>query len=470
MELQHSSTLEKLNDLAQRALEINKTTNAQMEISLTNGFERSIEVRANSIAGVQQQTKTKVTVRVYLGKKLGVATATSLSPQSIEETVRTAHELAKLAPEDDKFVSLPEPSSRKPAKIKGLYDEALATMDPSTVVETMEDLIQGAKETHQQANTRSRLNINLSEKVIANSLGILTETMTTSLNTFAFVSIPLSPQNVGVGSEFYVDRQWPKDFSFHDLGKTAAEKATKMLGAKIGPSKKLPVILDERATFQTLAQIFGFGVNGYTVMTGISYFADKIGAQLANEELTLWDDPHVDAGASSTAFDYEGVPTTKVNILEKGVLQSYVTDSYTAQALGLENTGNAGPGMRSSIPRPKIHQLQIASGNVSKDELYEDLKEGIILESGVGPAGGSPQISSQINRGFYVENGEIQYPLKNTMLGSSVYEFLSGITGISKELRKEFGHQAPTIMVKEVSIAGAGKKKNSGPTIVMRAD
>ncbi len=470
MELQQSSTLEKLTELANRAFSINNGTNAQMEISLTNGFERSIEVRANSISGVQQQTKTKVTIRVYLGKKLGVATATSLSPQSIEETVKTAHELAKLSPEDDKFVSLPEPITKQPASIKGLYDESLAHMDPSAVVETLRDLIQGAKEVHERANARCRFNINLTEKVVANSLGIMTQTATTSLNTFAFVSIPMSPQNVGVGADFYVDRKWPKEFSFHELGKTAAEKAIKMLGAKVGPSKKLPVILDERATFQTMSQIFGFGVNGYTVMTGTSYFADKIGEQLANDELSLWDDPHIEGGASSTPFDFEGVPTSKVNILEKGILQSYVTDSYTANALGLENTGNAGPGMRSSIPKPRIHQLQIREGSHSKEEMYEDLKEGVIVESGIRPAGGSPQISSQINRGFYVKNGKIQYPLKNTMLGSSVYEFLSGIVGISKELRKEFGHQAPTIMIKEVSIAGAGKTKNQEPMITMRAD
>lgn len=470
MELHHSSTLENLQELARRALKINEGTNAQMEIALTNGFERSIEVKSNSISGVQQQTKTKVAVRVYLGKKLGIATATSLSAQSIEETVKTAHELAKLAPEDDKFISLPEPIDRKPAEVKGLYDKELAYTDPSSVVESIGDVIQGAKEAHERSNTNCRFNLNLSEKVIANSLGITAETATTSLNTFAFVSIPMAPDNVGVGFDFYADRTWPKDFSFHQFGKTAAEKAEKMLGAKVAPSAKLPVILDERATFQTMSQIFGFGVNGYTVMTGISYFADKIGAQLANEALTLWDNPHVEGGASSTVFDYEGIPTTKVDILRNGVLQSYVTDSYTAQALGLENTGNAGSGFRSTVPRPTIHQLQIGAGTMPKEEMYEDLKEGIIVESGVGPAGGSPQISAQINRGFYVKDGEIQYPLKNTMLGSSVYEFLEGIIGISKELRTEFGHQSPSIMVKEVSIAGAGKKKDSGPTITMRAD
>ncbi len=464
--LEHRTGLVELSDLAERALALNKE-GAQMEITLTNGFERSIEVKGNSISGVQQQTKTKVTVRIYDGKRLGIASATSLSPKSIEETVTNAMKLAKLSPPDDKFVSLPEPMERQPANLEGLYDSELAYLDPSKVVESIGDMIQGAREVHEKANVGGRLNMNLMERVVANSLGIFTQTENTSMSSFAFISIPLSPQNVGVGFEVNVDRKWDPAFSFHEFGKIAAEKAKQMLNAKIGPSKKLPALFDERATYQSLNQIFGFGVNGYSVMTGTSYFADKIGAELASHGLSLFDDPHVPGGAASVVFDREGVPTTRVQIMTDGVLESYVTDSYTANVLGLENTGNAGTGFRSKLPRPTIHQLQVEAGNDSREAMLEDLKEGILVESGVGPAGGSPQISAQINRGFYVKDGEIEYPLKNTMLGSNVYEFLGGIVAISRELRKEFGHQSPMILVKEVSIAGAGKQKKQGANISM---
>lgn len=304
------------------------------------------------------------------------------------------------------------------------------------------------------------------ERVVQNSHGIQGEIQSTGLQTYSYVSIPLSPTDVGVGFEMAMSRSWDKGLDFFELGKIGAQKAEKMLGAKVAPSKKMPVILDERATGQTLGSIVGFGVNGYTVMTGISYFADKIGAELANADLNIWDDPHVSGGSSSRQLDAEGIPTTKVEIMNNGVLESYVTDSYTASVLGLENTGNAGSGFRSNRPRPRVHQMQIGAGQDSKEQMYEDLKEGLIIESGLSGSGGSPEISAQVNRGFYVKDGEIQYPLKNTMLGTNVFELLKGISGISKEIKVEFGRQYPVMSLSEVSIAGAGDKK-SGPSISM---
>jgi PmbA protein len=251
------------------------------------------------------------------------------------------------------------------------------------------------------------------------------------------------------------------------LGYIGAEKAEKMLDAQFAPSKKLPILLDERAVKQSIGAIIGFGVNGFQVMTGTSYFTDKIGAEIAVSELEVWDDPHVDHGTSSKPYDAEGTPTTKVDLVTNGILESYVTDSYTSNKLGLVNTGNAGAGFRSKVPRPRTHQLQIKEGTDGKSAMLEDMKEGILVESGFGPAGGSPNISAQINRGFYVKDGEVQYPLKNSMLGSDVFELLSGIQGISKELLVEFGQQSPMILFGEVSIAGAGQKKQGGPAVTM---
>jgi PmbA protein len=466
--IEFDSKIELLNDYSSKAINLGvKQGASQIEVVLQNGYTRTVEIKNNSISGLQQQTTSGVNVRAYIGKQLGIASGTSLSQNSIEEVVQSAVALAKLSPEDENFTSLAEPIDRKIVQVNDTYDPNISNIDPEWTVQFCTDIISGATEKHEKSVTEGQIRANTSEKVIANSLGINTPVESTSLSAYTYVSIPLELTNVGVGSERYVSRKLDKSFSGHELGETATEKAMAMLGSQVAPSKKLPVLLSERAVRQSLSAIIGFGVNGFTVMTKTSYFADKIAEQIGVDGLSVWDDPHVTNGMGARMVDAEGIPTTKIDIVENGVLQNYVTDTYTANKLGLPNTGSATKNPYAKVPRPSISQLQVKEGEDSSTAMLEDMKEGILLESGVGPASGSPNISSQINRGFYLLNGEIQYPLKNSMLGSTVYEFLKGITAISKDLLIEFGSQSPWISVDEASIGGASDKKKSPAPVSM---
>ena len=217
----------------------------------------------------------------------------------------------------------------------------------------------------------------------------------------------------------------------------------------------MDIILDYRTALDSINSVLGFGVSGLNVALGTSFLLDKIGQAIGYSKLSVIDDPFISRGLGSRAFDDEGAPATKFTILENGVLKAYCTDSYSAGRLGIPNTGNASRTSTSSKPTPGLTNLQIKPGDWDIDELTCDTKKGLIIEdSGLGIAGTSTNISSMANNGFYVENGEIQHPIKNTMVGLTVFDFFANMNGITKQVLTEGGSSCPTIRISKVNVAG----------------
>ncbi len=454
MTIESDSKVSLLDSLAERGIKLGEELGAsQIEINIQSGFTRSVEIKNNSTSGAQQQSRGGIGVRAYFGKKLGIASATLLDMKSLEETVASAVKLAKLAPDDDDFNSLPF-TDKKVDKINGLFDPFLKELDPLEFLDYANSMIQGVVDTHEKAIAGGKFDNYFQEGFVRNSLGINQYSKSTALVAYASVAVPMDPSNVGSGFEFHGATKWDKNYDFYELGKKAGNKSIQMLDAKVANTAELPVLFNARATRGSIGAIIGTGVNGFSVMNKTSYFSDKIGSDIAVTELNVWDDPLVEAGLGSREFDAEGYPSMRINLLENGVLKSYVTDSYTAFKLGVDNTGSANRFGISGKPKPGIAQLQIGAGDASEAQLLEDMKEGIFIESAVNPNAGSPEISSQINRGFYVKDGEIQYPVKNTMIASNVFDFLKNISAISKELLFEMGKQSPAILVDKMTISG----------------
>ena len=456
------------HQLAHNALKLAEDLGAnQTEVMIKQGYRRAIEIRNSRISGSQQQSLSGIGVRVYMGNKLGISSNTLVTDQSVMEAVENAVKLANLAPEDKNFHSLPPPSEKKTVSIGRLFDEEIANMEADRFIDIGNEMIEGSSiETEGRLVIGGQVSASVTTDVIVNSLGIDVEDSYTSIFSFSNNSIAMGPKDVGTGFEVYLTRTLENSMDFRKIGEVATKKAVKTLGAKEVETKKLPVLFDHRATNQSLQSIVGRGVNGTSVMLGTSYFADKIGHDLAVENLTIVDNPHVDGGFMSTPIDAEGIPTEKTTYMEKGVLINYATNSYSANKLGIENNGHAQKQGFSGKPGVGVWQLHVEPGDDDFVQMLEDMKEGIYMETGISPAGGSQNISAKINRGFYVKDGEIQHAVKNTMLGSDVFSFLKGIQGISKDLLVEFGRQTPALLIEEMSVSGVSKQK-SGPRSMM---
>ncbi len=425
---------------------------SQAEIVASVGRSLSLTVERGSVKSVDEGSSSSFGVRVYIGKSIGISTSTLLDEDRVEKAVKRAIALARGTPPDDAFVSLP--GEGKPVEVQGLYDDAIAALTSEELVSKVLNGVRALKSVDETLDASGRAGLDVSEGFIVNSLGV-ERTQRSSRLFFGIEALKKGDNGeIGTGYDYFLTRS-VGDLRFEGAGENAATKAVKSFGGKRVESGEYALILDERTTLGTLERIIGYGANAFYVLQKSSYYSGKLGLRVASEKLSVLDDPLYPSGWASSPFDDEGYPCSRVRIVEKGLLVNYITDSYTANALNIENNGHAArPGL-AERPIPGLTNFQIAPGDYEDDELFKDVKQGIyVYDSSLGPVGGSTNVSSLIDHGFLVENGEVKHPVKNTMVGSTVFEMLQSIDAVSRMTRNEAGRIAPKIRIRNVRVSG----------------
>jgi PmbA protein len=424
----------------------------QAEAVALRGRSVSLSIERSSIKGVDEGSFSSFGVRVYIGKSVGISTVTPLEENRVEVAIKKAIELARSSPPDENFVSLPE--SKEFEEVPGLYDKAIEDLTSEELVSNIRKGINALKDVDKTLDATGSAELFITERFIVNSLGVERSQKASGLSFGIEALKKGSNGDVGTGFDYFFTRT-TKELKFEEVGVNAANKAIKNVGGRRVKSGVYTLVLDERATLETIGGIVGYGANAFYVLQKASYYVNKLGTKVASEQLNVLDDPLYPYGWSSTPFDSEGYPSSKVKLIEKGILMNYITDSYTANALKIENNGHAGRGGLADKPRPRLTNLQIAPGEYEEDELFKDIKQGIyVYDSALSPVEGSSNISSLVDYGFLIENGEIKYPVKNTMAGSTVFELLQSIEATGKRTKNEAGRIAPKIRIRDLKVSG----------------
>jgi PmbA protein len=425
---------------------------SQAEIVASAGRSLSLTVERCSVKSIEEGYSSSFGVRVYIGKSIGISTSTQLDEDSVEKAVKRAISLARGTPPDEAFVSLP--GEGKPVEVRGLYDEAIAAMTPEELVSKVLDGVRALKNVDETLDASGRAGLGVAEDFIVNTLGV-ERTHKSSRLFFGIEALKKGDNGeIGTGYDYFLTRSI-RELRFEEVGDNAARKAVGSVGGKKVESGEYVLILDERTTLGTMERIVGYGANAFYVLQKSSYYSGKLGSRIASEKLSIIDDPLYPSGWASSPFDDEGCPCSKVRIIEKGLLVNYVTDSYTANALKIENNGHASRPSLAEKPVPSLTNLQIAPGEYLDEELFKDVKRGIfVYDSSLGPVGGSTNISSLIDHGFLVENGEVKHPVKNAMVGSTVFEMLQSIDAVGRRTMNEAGRIAPKIRIRSAKVSG----------------
>jgi len=200
-------------------------------------------------------------------------------------------------------------------------------------------------------------------------------------------------------------------------------------------------------------------VNGKSVLKGESPLKDKLGEQIFDERVTIFDDPLLDGGVASQSFDDEGTPCYRKPIVEGGVLKNFLLDRNTAAGLKKESTGNGVRGDFNAAPNPGATNLLWEPGEVAKDELIANVKDGVVVDRMMGVMMGNPFsgfVNGSIGLGYRVDNGERTGRVKDAMFSTNIFKALKeNIIGISKEREYVGAHQLPWIAIRGVNIAAA---------------
>lgn len=441
-----SYSFSKLQQIARDILEhAQKGGASASETHVSDGFGQTVTVRKNEVETIEYNRDKGLSVTVYIGKKRGNASTSDFSPQAIRETVAAALSIARHTAEDD---------------CAGLADaELLAQTVPDLdlyhpwdlSVEEAIELARNCERTAFAVDKRitnsegASISIDESQFVYANSLGFMGG-FPYSRHSASCVAI--AEQNDTKQRDYWysVARDTADLEPIEQIGRKAGERTVARLGARQIATCQVPVIFEAPVAASLLGH-FTSAVSGSSLYRRSSFLLDSIGQQVFKQGINIREQPHLPKGLASSAFDDEGVATVERNVVENGVVQGYFLSSYSARKLGLQTTGNAGG----------IHNLMIDNGNpMGFETMLKKMGTGLLVTEMMGH--GINMVTGDYSRGasgYWVENGEISYPVEEITVAGNLKEMFSGISAIGNDIVVRGSKQSGSILIDHMTIAGS---------------
>jgi PmbA protein len=237
-----------------------------------------------------------------------------------------------------------------------------------------------------------------------------------------------------------------------DIGRAAGERAVRRLGARKVKTQQAPVVFDSRISGGLVRSLFG-AINGAAIARGTSFLKDSMGKQVFAAGINIVDDPLRRRGLRSKPFDGEGLATRRKTVIEDGRLTTWILDLSAARQLGLESTGSASRGTGGS-PGPAATNVYMEAGETGLEDMIRAVGTGFYVTEMIGM--GVSMITGDYSRGaggFWIENGEIAYPVSEITVAGNLKDMFLHLTPAS-DLEFRFGTDAPTIRVDGMTVAG----------------
>jgi PmbA protein len=411
------------------------------------GYARdiSVSIEKTGIKTADAGQGEDVAVRVYVRGGMGYGVASGRRPDDIDEAVERAVALAKEATPDPDFKCLPSP---QPApEVEGLFDDRIAGMSVEEVVRIAVANIERAKAVEPSVNLSGHVGLSVGEGALASSTGIRLVSRGSEIGA-DIEALVKRGSDTGYFYEYDFGR-FLEDTKLDHLSETAIDGARRFLGARRVGSGRMALVMGPLASYGFLASLVG-AANAESIQRGRSYLCGKVGEAIASPHLSIVDNGLIPRGGHSGAHDGEGTRRRPLTVIDRGRLVSLLHNSYTAGKACTESTGHGtqSGGIGATNLRPAL-------GRQSAAEILREVKEGIYLESGeIRPDAASGDISASIDFGFYVRDGQIQFPVESAMLGGNILDLLARLDAVSSDAREEPGLLMPTVRLQDVQIAG----------------
>ena len=367
----------------------------------------------------------EVRVRAVVGQRVGVAVSNDLSSDSLTHLAKRAEQVARRQPDDPDFPGLPRPSAI--ASVKAFRSET-AECSPQRRARMVAAVCDVATERGLLAS--GALTTESTEVGVANSHGLFAHDASTRANLLAVVM-----EDDGSG---YAERTSPsvEAIDAEGVGIEAVDKAVRSRGAVSLEPGDYPVVLEEYATGDLLSYLAYMGFGALAYQEGHSFLRGKLDQRIVDERLSVWDDGHDPRGLPS-AFDFEGVPKQRVDLIEQGVARGVVHDSKTAAREGRDSTGHALPAPNTFGPFPS--HLAMAPGDTPKEDLAQGIERGLWVTRFhyVNPLQSDRAVLTGMTRDgtFLIERGEVTRPVKNLRFTQSVTDAWSDVRAVGREIK-----------------------------------
>ncbi len=395
------------------------------------------------------ESNAEVRVRTVLGKKIGVATSNTLDPVALRPVVDSAIAAAKQQPENPDFVSLPGP---RPVQRLNACDESVVRCLPETRAEAVRAICSLAMAGGVSA--AGALETGVLEYSVANSLGVFGYD-TQSLASLNVVMMSETGSGYAERSSVFFNALEPEE-----AAREAIDKALRSRNPVELPPGEYVTLLEEYAVGEMLMYLAYVGLGALAVQEGRSFMNGRFGQQIADPAVSLWDDGW-DPRGLPRAFDFEGVPKQKVEMIPRGIANAVVYDSYTAYREGKDSTGHALPAPNPYGPMPT--NLVMGTGSATKEQMLASVDRGLWVTRFhyVNVVHPTQTILTGMTRDgtFLVEKGEIVGPVKNLRFTQSVLDTLSAVRMIGREAKFVRSHSegavVPALLVERFRFSGA---------------
>lgn len=414
------------------------------ETNVSDGFGQNVTVRKSEVETIEYNRDKGLSVTVYIGQKRGNASTSDFSPKAISDTVAAALSIARHTATDD---------------CSGLADKALLAesvpdldlyhpwdLPVEQAINIVRECEEAAFSADKRINNSEGASVSLGESqfVYANSNGFMGGY---PISRHSVSCVAIAEQDDAKQRDYWysVARNAQDLETISQIGHKAGLRTVARLGAKKIETCEVPVLF-EAPIASGLIGHFASAVSGGSLYRKSSFLLDSIGQQVFAPDIQLLEQPHIQKGLASSAFDDEGVATTERHLVQDGVLQGYFLGSYSARKLGLQTTGNAG-GTHNLILKNKSAQ--------SFEAILKNMGRGLLVTELLGQ--GVNAVTGDYSRGasgFWIENGEIAYPVEEITIAGNLKQMLQGISAIGDDVIIRGSKQCGSILIDRMTVAG----------------
>jgi len=436
-------TKEKLEDLVQSCLAEAKkqgATSAEASVNIEHGL--SVTARLGEAETLEHHNDRGLGITIYIGQKKGSASTTNFEAAAIKDAVTAACKIASFT-EEDECAGLAD-ADLMATNMQDLDLDHPWGVSPEEALEIAIECENTARDVDKISNSEgASLTTSQGNTTYANSHDFVGSYSSTRHNLSCVV---IAEQDGNMQRDYwFATTRDPKNLeSAASIGQKAAERTVSRLGARKISTQTTPVIFEANMARSLLSHFVG-AVSGGSLYRNASFLIDHLDKKVFSDNITIIEDPFVKGGFGSSSFDMEGVSTKTRTLVESGVLKGYVLSSYSARKLGMQTTGNAGG----------VHNLELQAGEKDVDQLLKQMQKGLLVTELIGH--GVNTVTGDYSRGavgYWVENGEIQYPVDEITIAGNLKDMYQKIVEVGNDLDRRSNIITPSLLIDNMIVAG----------------
>lgn len=409
--------------------------------AITTGF--TVSVRMGEIETLEHHRDKGISITVFIGQKKGSASTTDLSDTSLDATLEKALNIAKFTSDDPcNGLADPEKMAFQYPDLK-LYHPT--PISPSDVIDELIECEKLAMSTDARLFNSEGASFSASQgiSIYGNSHGFVGSIASTRYDR-SLCLIGRDGDSMERDYDFTVSRRIDQLNSIQNIATSTAQKTLARLQPRKLKTAKMPIIFASEIA-PGLLNCFFNAIKGGQLYRQASFLCHSLEQQIFPSFITLHENPYLLEGLASTPFDSEGVVTQTRDIVQKGIIKGYILGSYSARKLGMQTTGNAGG----------LHNIEVSTQSLDLQGLIKQMEKGFLVTDVMGH--GVNLVTGDYSRGasgFWVEHGEIQYPVSEVTISSNLKDIFKNIVAIGNDIEYRSAIRTGSILIEEMTVAG----------------